>query len=115
MALSFESNVNMAWFRYSVMSDGGSGKELDDFLNGVREFQPTIPRGYVESPEYGVADILIAPFLVSFLSAYGDRISDALFEDPHLQAFEARGIPLDERKLGQGCAGCALGTRVRQA
>lgn len=66
MAISFESNVNMAWFRYSVMSDGGSGKELDDFLKGVRDFQPTIPEGYVESPEYGVADILIAPFLVSF-------------------------------------------------
>ena len=68
MALAFESNINKAWFQYSVLSDGGSSKELDDFLNGVRNFQPAIPEGYLESPEYGVADILIAPFLVSLIN-----------------------------------------------
>jgi hypothetical protein len=65
MALSFESNINKAWFQYSVLADGGNGKELDDFIKAVRAFQPTIPEGHAESSEYGVADILIAPFLVS--------------------------------------------------
>jgi hypothetical protein len=65
MALSFESNINKAWFQYSVLADGGNGKELDDFVSAVKEFQPTIPEGHAESAEYGVADILIAPFLVS--------------------------------------------------
>lgn len=68
MALQYEA-VSKAWFAYSVMSDGGSGKELDDFLNAVREFTPFIPDEIVKSEEYGVADIMVAPFLVSFTSA----------------------------------------------
>jgi hypothetical protein len=67
MALSFESNINKAWFQYSVLADGGKGKELDDFIKAVKEFQPSIPEGHAESAEYGVADILIAPFLASIL------------------------------------------------
>jgi glutathione S-transferase len=68
MALQYEA-VSKAWFAYSVLSDGGSGKELDDFLNAVREFTPFIPDEIVKSDEYGVADIMVAPFLVSFTSA----------------------------------------------
>lgn len=64
MALQYEA-VSKAWFAYSVMSDGGSGKELDDFLNAVREFTPFIPEEVVKSDDYGVADIMIAPFMVS--------------------------------------------------
>ncbi|KAJ9110032.1 hypothetical protein QFC20_003106 [Naganishia adeliensis] len=62
MALQYEA-VSKAWFAYSVMSDGGSGKELDDFLNAVREFTPFIPEEVVKSDDYGVADIMIAPFM----------------------------------------------------
>jgi hypothetical protein len=64
LALQYEA-VSKAWFGYSVLSDGGSGKELDDFLNAVREFTPFIPDEIVKSDEYGVGDIMVAPFLVS--------------------------------------------------
>jgi glutathione S-transferase len=64
MAISYEK-VTQAWSQYSVFSDGGKGRELDDFVKAVREFQAYIPEGYVESPEYGVADIMVAPSLVS--------------------------------------------------
>ncbi|KAI5454276.1 hypothetical protein NCC49_004336 [Naganishia albida] len=62
LALQYEA-VSKAWFGYSVLSDGGSGKELDDFLNAVREFTPFIPDEIIKSDEYGVADIMVAPFL----------------------------------------------------
>ncbi|KAJ9103377.1 hypothetical protein QFC19_004476 [Naganishia cerealis] len=62
MAHQYETTVNPTWFKYTI-SDGGKGKEFDDFIHAVRNFIPYIPDGYVESPEFGAADALIAPFL----------------------------------------------------
>lgn len=64
LAFQYESTVSKAWSQLAMQSSGDD-ESIEGFLNAIKGVIPYIDDALLSTDEYGVGDILIAPFVVS--------------------------------------------------
>lgn len=63
IAQQYDALVSKHWALYSRSKGGKDTQEYKDLFDAIKKFLTYVPEEFVNSSEYSVADILIAPFL----------------------------------------------------
>lgn len=66
IAQQYDALVSKHWALYSRSNGGKDTQEFKDLFDGLKKFLTYVPDEFVESKEYSVGDILVAPFLVRY-------------------------------------------------
>lgn len=64
--LQYDELIAKSWLAYTFSEGGVEVPEYKVFLDNVKKFSSTyLTEEYIGNPEFGVGDILLAPFIVS--------------------------------------------------